>query len=64
MFPHTTRTVLWYYHRAWVTCAEIYKKALEVQILNEVELRQVLRKRVSFQDRKNKNTPKFPSIKI
>ena len=64
IFPHTTRTVLWYYHRAWVTCAEIYKKALEVQILNEVELRQVLRKRVSFQDRKNKNTPKFPSIKI
>ena len=29
IFPHTTRTVLWYYHRAWVTCAEIYKKALE-----------------------------------
>ena len=64
IFPHTTRTELWYYHRAWVTCAEIYKKALEVQILNEVELRQVLRKRVSFQDRKNKNTPKSPSIKL
>ena len=24
----------------------------------------VVRKRVSFQDRKNENTPKFPSIKI
>ena len=22
IFPHTTRTELWYYHRAWVTCAE------------------------------------------
>ena len=43
---------------------EIYKKALKVQILNEVALRQVVRKRVSFQDRKNENTPKFPSIEI
>ena len=40
--------------------SEIYKKALKVQILNEVALRQVVRKRVSFQDRKNENTPKFP----
>ena len=40
------------------------KKALKVQILNEVALIQVVRKRVSFQDRKNENTPKFPSIKI
>ena len=44
--------------------SEIYKKARKVQILNEVALRQVVRKRLSFQDRKNKNTPKFPSIKI
>ena len=44
--------------------SEIYKKALKVQILNEVALIQVLRKRVSFQDRKNESTPKFPSIKI
>ena len=43
---------------------EIYKKALKVQILNEVALRQVVRKRVSFQDRENENTPKFPSIEI
>ena len=43
---------------------EIYKKALKVQILNEVALIQVVRKRVSFQDRKNENTPKFPSIEI
>ena len=44
--------------------SEIYKEALKVQILNEVALIQVVRKRVSFQDRKNENTPKFPSIKI
>ena len=44
--------------------SEIYRKALKVQILNEVALRQVVRKRVSFQDLKNENTLKFPSIKI
>ena len=44
--------------------SERYKNALKVQILNEVALIQVVRKRVSFQDRKNENTPKFPSIKI
>ena len=44
--------------------SEVYKKALKVQILNEVALIQVVRKRVSFQDRKNENTPKFSSIKI
>ena len=44
--------------------SEIYKKARKVQILNEVALRQVVRKRLSFQHHKNKNTPKFPSIKI
>ena len=43
--------------------SEIYKKMLKVQILNEVALIQVVRKRVGFQDRKNENTPKFPSIK-
>ena len=43
--------------------SEIYKKALKVQILNEVVLIQVVRKRVSFQDRKNKNTPKFLASK-
>ena len=42
----------------------MYKKALKVQILNEVSLIQVDRKRISFQDRKNENTPKFPGIKI
>ena len=40
------------------------KKALKVQILNEVALKQVVRKRVSFQDRMNENTPNFPSAKI
>ena len=40
------------------------QKKLKVQILNEVALRQVVRKRASFQGRKNENTPKFPSIKI
>ena len=40
------------------------KKALKVQILNEVELIQVVRKGVSFQDRKNENTPKFHRIEI
>ena len=42
--------------------SEIYKKELKVQILNEVALTQMVRKRVSFQDRKNESTPKFPSI--
>ena len=40
------------------------QKALKVQVLNEVALIKVVRKWVSFQDRKNENTPKFPSIKI
>ena len=44
--------------------SEIYKKAQKVQILNEVALIQVVRKRVSFQDSKNENKPKFRSIKI
>ena len=44
--------------------SEIYKIALKVQILNEVARRQVVRKRVSFEDRKNENTLKFPSIEI
>ena len=44
--------------------SETYKKALKVQILNDVALRQVVRKPVSFQNRKNENTPKFPSIEI
>ena len=39
------------------------QKALKVKILNEGALIQVVRKRVSFQDRKNENAPKFPSIK-
>ena len=43
---------------------DIKKKALKVQILNEVALLLVVRKRVSFQDRKNENKPKFSSIKI
>ena len=47
----------------WVV-SEIYKKGLKVQILNEVALIQLVRKRVSFQDRKNENTSKFPSIEI
>ena len=43
----------------WVI-SEIYRKALKVQILNEgYTLIQVVRKRVSFQDRKNESTPKF-----
>ena len=44
--------------------SEIYKTALKVQILNEAAPGQVVRKRASFQDRKNENTPKFPSIEI
>ena len=44
--------------------SEICKKARKVQILNEVALIQLVRKRVSLQDPKNANTPKFPSIKI
>ena len=41
-----------------------YKKALMVQILNEVAFGQVVREWVSFQDRKSENAPKFPSIEI
>ena len=44
--------------------SDIYKKALKVQILNEVALIQVVRKRVGFQDPKNENTPQFPGIKM
>ena len=42
----------------------MYKKALKVQILNKVALREVARKQVSFQDRKDVTTPKLPSIEI
>ena len=42
--------------------SEIYKEALKVQILNEVTLRQVVRKRFSFKDTKIENTPKFASF--
>ena len=40
------------------------KNLLKVQILNEVALRRVVKKRVRFQDRKKENTPKFPSNEI
>ena len=43
---------------------EIYKKALKVHIMNEVAPVQAVSKRVSFQDRKNESTPKFPNIEI
>ena len=39
-------------------------KSTKVQILNENTVIQVVRKQVSFQDRKNENTPKFPGIEI
>ena len=39
------------------------QKAQQVQILNEVALIQVVRKRVRV-SRWHENTPKFPSIKI
>ena len=40
--------------------SEIYKKVLKVhQILSEVALVQAVRKRLSFQDRKNENTTKI-----
>ena len=39
------------------------KIALKVQILNEIALRQVVRKRFSFQECKNENTPKFLALK-
>ena len=44
--------------------SEIYKKALKVQVLNEVILRQVVRKRVSFKDTKIENTLKFPNFEL
>ena len=44
--------------------SEIFKKALKVQILSEVALAQMVRKRVSFKDRESEGTPKFPSIEI
>ena len=58
--------IMWRYLKKKIirVLSEIYKKALKVQISNEVAFIQVLRKRVSFQDPKNENTPKFRSIKI
>ena len=44
--------------------SEINKKTLKVKIQNKVALRQVVRKQVSLQDRKNENTPNFPSTEI
>ena len=44
--------------------SEMHKNLLKVQILNEVALRQVVKKRVSFHDRMKENTPKFPSNEI
>ena len=41
---------------------QIYRKAIKVKIQNRVALRQVVIKKVSFQDRKKENTPKLPSI--
>ena len=40
------------------------QKSAKSPNLEQVALRQVVRKRVSFRDRKNENTPKFPTIKI
>ena len=42
----------------------MHKNLLKVQILNEVAFKQVVKKRVSFQDRMKENTPKFPSNEI
>ena len=42
----------------------VYKRALKVKISNKVALRQVLRKQLGFQNRKNKNTPNFRGIEI
>ena len=39
------------------------QKSAKSQIQNKVALRQVVRKRVSFQDRERENTPKFPAAK-
>ena len=42
---------------------EIIQKSAKSQNLElKVALRQVVRKQVSFQDRKKENTPKFPSF--
>ena len=43
---------------------EIHRKALKVKFQNKVALRQVVRKQVSFRDRKKGNKPKFPRIEI
>ena len=43
--------------------SHLYKVAL-IHKVHEVALIKVVRKRVSFQDRQNENTPKFPGIKI
>ena len=43
--------------------SEIYKKVLKVQILNEVALIHVVRKRVSFQDSKNEKNQNFLASK-
>ena len=40
------------------------QKSAESQDLNKVALRQVVRKQVGLQDRKNEHTRNFPSIEI
>ena len=40
------------------------QKSAKSPNLEQVPLRQVVRKLVSFRDRKNENTSKFPTIKI
>ena len=43
---------------------DIQKRAKSKNLEFKVALRRVMRKQVSFEDRKKENTPKFPSIKI
>ena len=63
---YTHLKIIWrdFYKISFESFQRYTKKALEVQILNEVALRQVVRKRDSFYDRKNDNTPKFPGNEI
>ena len=51
------------YKNSFETFQRYSKKALKVQILNEVALRQVVRKRAGFQECKNENTPNFLASK-
>ena len=56
--------MLWIFKEFYQAVPEIFEQVLKIKVLHKVALGMVLRKKVSFQDRKKGKTPKFPSIEI